>query len=335
MTDLTELGRNRALSSELLALEVERRGYEPRWIRRSLFVAEMDGTVQGFNLTRCNITSTIAREITSSKRLTRRVLRDAGLSIADGRIYTSDQLDKALADIDAWPVVIKPLSSRASKGVTIGIRTEDEFRQAWKTARAGRLIVEQQFTGQEARLFTVGGVGIAACGHRRPNVTGDGTSTIAELAAAKQAERDLNPHLRGKQLRLTDARLAYLRDRDLTANSIPDAGETVWLEDVGGIAGRPTIWREGADSVDLTDTVHPSYLEIAGRAEKAIPGLGLCGVDMIAADWTQPATPDNHIIVEVNSRPVLGCHHFPWEGKSRDVAAAIVDQCLASAALQR
>lgn len=60
----------------------------------------------------------------------------------------------------------------------------------------------------------------------------------------------------------------------------------------------------------------------------AFAGLGLCGVDMIATDWSQPAAAGNYIIVEVNSRPAIGCHHFPWEGKSRNVAAAIVDACL-------
>lgn len=97
-----------------------------------------------------------------------------------------------------------------------------------------------------------------------------------------------------------------------------------WCSIIGG--GYST----GADSIDLTETVHPSYRQVAEQVYQAIPGLGLCGVDIIATDWSQPATADNHIVVEVNSRPAIGAHHFPWEGKPRDVAGAIVDACLNS-----
>jgi hypothetical protein len=82
----------------------------------------------------------------------------------------------------------------------------------------------------------------------------------------------------------------------------------------------------GADSVDLTDTVDSSFKRVAEAAARAIPGLEPTGIDILARDFSRPATGENHIVCEINSAPGIGAHHFPMEGQPRNVARLIVAQ---------
>ncbi|WP_129669064.1 hypothetical protein [Phytoactinopolyspora endophytica] len=306
------LGTYYELSTHLIALEVSRRGHEPIWLRKAAFVVDIDGVTHGWNMTRCAVTSTIGAELTTRKDYTRALLRRAGLTVAAGGSYRSDDFDRALSRARRlWPVAVKPAGRGSGHGVSVGVSDEDGFRAAWELAVSpgGKVVVERVQDGEEARFLTVGGRCIAVAGRTPAQVIGDGRSTVAELVEEKNAARQDNPHLRGHTVPVRG-----------DPHHVPASGERVVLDDRGGFSS-------GADSVDLTDTAHPSYLDLAGRAELAFPQLGLSGVDIIASDYTRPATPENHVIVEVNSRPAIGAHHFPAHGTPRDAAKAIVDAC--------
>jgi cyanophycin synthetase len=330
----TPYGTHYELSTHLLANALAERGHtDLLWLRPALFVASINGHVYGWNQTKCSITSTVVEELTTRKDYARQLLRRAGVAVAAGGSWRPEEREQAVAHAErvGWPVVVKPARLSKGRGVTVGIADKNDFLTAWDAAAAltrGRIVIERQMDGDEARIVVVGGRAIAACGRRRPNVIGDGQSRIAELVAAKAAGRRGNPHLTDKPLELTAARAGYLSQAGLGAESVPAAGHRVWLEDRAGIAGAPSTWTYGADSVDWTDSVHPSYLREAERAALAFGDPGVLGVDMIAQDWQQPAAVGSHIVVEVNCRPAIGCHHFPWEGPARDVAGAIIDACL-------
>ena len=309
----TPLGTHFELSTHLIAREVIRRGHRDlRWLRPALFVARIGGRTHAWNMTRCGITSTIGAQIAGRKDYARQLLRDAGLSVAAGGSYRPDQRERALARAEqvGWPVMVKPAGGSKGRGVAMAT-SPGEFASAWQAlADTATIVVEKRVAGDEGRFLVVDGRCVAVAGRIPAHVIGDGRSTVAELVAAKNTARGQNPHLAG-----------HLVPTGPNPDLVPTIGQRVVLDHRGG-------YSSGADSVDLTDTVHPSYRQIAERAYAAIPHLGLAGIDIIATDWSQPAAPDNHIVVEVNSRPAIGAHHFPWEGKPRDVAAAIVDACL-------
>ncbi|AYY11927.1 ATP-grasp domain-containing protein [Actinobacteria bacterium YIM 96077] len=300
------------LSTHLIALEVMHRGYKPRWLRRAAFVVDIDGRVLGWNMTRCTITSTIGAELTTRKDYTRKLLSEAGLTVASGGSFRPAEYGEAIrkAREIGWPVIVKPANAGKGRGVGV-VASEEELNAAWQSAASGlHVVIERQQSGDEARFLVIDGECMAVVGRRPAHVIGDGHSTVAELVAEKNRARAINPHLAGHRVPLTG-------DPD----HVPAPRERVTLDHRGGFS-------TGADSIDLTDDVHPSYVDIACRAERTFPQLGIAGVDIIAEDFTQPATPHNHIIIEVNSRPAIGAHHFPWEGETRDVAAAIVDACV-------
>src|SRR5699024_1061204 len=90
-------------------------------------------------------------------------------------------------------------------------------------------------------------------------------------------------------------------------------GELVYLREKSNLS-------TGGDAVNVTDQLTPEICKIAIDAGKAIPGLSHYGVDMIVSDDRKKG-----VILEVNSRPGLGGHMFPGQGKPRDFAKEIID----------
>ena len=302
-----------SLTTDLIAREVIRRGH-PHLIRlsRYAFAVKIDGHLYAWRETHSVITSAVATTITERKDRTRRLLRDADVAIAKGGARRPGDYDSALALAHrlGWPVFIKPTMGTKGRGV-VQADNPEEFAAAWQDV-TNRVVIEKRFPGQEARFLVVDGRCVAVAGRTPANVVGDGVSTIGELIDAKNVLRSKNLHLMVHPIRPRD---------NIDLEMVPNLGDRVTVDHRGGFSS-------GADSLDLTDTVHRSYREVAERATRAIPGLGVAGVDIMAADWSKPAKRNNHIVIEVNSRPGIGAHHFPWEGEPRDVARAIVDACL-------
>lgn len=307
----TPLGTYYELSTHLIALEVIRRGWQPQFLRPALFFIQVNADrVLAWNMTRCSITSSVGAQITTRKDYSRTMLRRVGLRVAPGGSFRPGDVERALrrAEEVGWPVVVKPATASKGRGVVIA-NDGAEFKAAFQSTDDVKIVVEKRMVGEEARFLVVDGRCVAVAGRTPAHVIGDGISTVAELVEAKNKARSANPHL-------ARFRLPAGPQPDL----VPKAGQRYVIDHRGG-------YSTGADSIDLTDTVHPSYRQIAERAYHAIPALGIAGVDIIATDWSQPATRDNHIVVEINSRPGIGAHHFPWVGEPRNVAEAIVEAC--------
>ena len=61
--------------------------------------------------------------------------------------------------------------------------------------------------------------------------------------------------------------------QNLSIDSIPQEGERVYLRENSNIS-------TGGDSIDCTDLIHPSYIEIAEKSAKAL-GVSITGADII------------------------------------------------------
>ena len=116
----------------------------------------------------------------------------------------------------------------------------------------------------------------------------------------------------------------FLRQAGLEADHVPEAGKLVFLSSLSNL-------HQGADIIDATDAVHQSYIELVEHAINQLPGLVLCGPDLVIKDASLPATSDNYHILELNVMgPGFSNHHYPWRGEPRDVAGAIVGYLAAS-----
>ncbi|HEV2707392.1 MAG TPA: cyanophycin synthetase, partial [Pyrinomonadaceae bacterium] len=264
-------------------------------------------------------TSAVAVEIAGDKDLTKTLLDQASIPVPSGKIVTTEEeaLD-ALAELGA-PVVVKPLDGRQGKGVSLNLSTADEVLLGFHIAReySSYVLVEELYEGRNYRVLVVGGRMVAASERMPCYVTGDGTHTIKQLVE----QANLDP-LRGEghekpltQIVIDEIMHAYLAKAGRRLDDVPAAGETVFLRESINLS-------TGGVARDVTDEVHESIREMCERAARVV-GMDVCGVDLVVPDITRPLSQGG--IIEVNAAPGLRMHHYPSEGRARDVGAAIVD----------
>jgi cyanophycin synthetase len=266
-------------------------------------------------------TSAVGEGIAQDKELTRRLLLAAGVPVPSGRgVKDADDAWQAARDL-AEPVVVKPIDANHGRGVSIRLDREDEVRAAFeRAAREGSGVMVERFVpGTQHRVLVVGDQAIAAASGEADEVVGDGVSTIAQLI--EQANRDPR---RGEEsaklltpLLLNDVALDLLRRQSFTAESVPQAGETVLIQYHGDL------------TVDETDRLHPEAAAMCVLAAQTV-GLDIAGIDLIAADIGQPLQAQGAAVIEVNASPGLVAHLKPLSGKPRPVGEAIVGQLFAA-----
>ena len=172
-------------------------------------------------------------------------------------------------------------------------------------------MVERFVRGSEHRLLVVGGQVVAAARGEIITVTGDGSTSVAQLI---DSQLNSDPR-RGAEEEFpldvivvdTDAKLQLeLKRQDLDAAAVPAAGRVV------------TIQRNGNMAIDCTDQVHSDVAHAAVLAARVV-GLDIAGVDLVAEDISRPLGPQGGAIVEVNAGPGLLMHLKPAVGSPRPV----------------
>ncbi|MDZ4234655.1 MAG: GNAT family N-acetyltransferase, partial [Dietzia sp.] len=79
-------------------------------------------------------TSAVAMSRCDDKRLTRRLVSDAGITVPKGRLATFDDADHEFLT-EVGDVVVKPTRGEQGKGITVGINNADELNEALARAR--------------------------------------------------------------------------------------------------------------------------------------------------------------------------------------------------------
>lgn len=266
-------------------------------------------------------TSAIGVDIASDKWLTKRLLQDLRIPVAEGCIVEDeDEAVEAALELGT-PVVVKPFNSNHGRGVSLGLIDEMEIRTAVRLAKiySQEVLVERQVHGKDYRLLVVAGEVVAGSLRRPAQVVGDGILSVRQLVE----KENTNP-LRGDDHDLPLTRIPIdpvvvmvLARQGLTLDSAPAAGRTVCLRDNGNLS-------TGGTAEDVTDFIHPANSEVASRAVRAL-GLDVAGVDIVAEDIAMPIESQGGAIIEVNASPGLRMHLFPARGQRREVGQAIVN----------
>jgi len=257
-----------------------------------------------------------------NKKITRNLLKQAGVSVANGYAINKSHDKKYLLDIFEdlkKPLVVKPSDGTWGENITIGVSTYEEYSQAvelalsYSTRKNSGVIIEEMFLGEEYRILLTKEKVIGVLKRIPANVTGNGKDNIKKLIATKNKEelRSSNgvnkSHLK---IIINEKLKKYLADQNLDTDAILKKGQRVFLKKVSNVS-------QGGDAIDFTDLVHSSVKEIALKAIRAIPGLSFAGLDFMSTDITKEQTKDSYIIVEINASPGFDIHDFPYEGKNR------------------
>ena len=135
-------------------------------------------------------TSAVAMSRCDDKRLTRRIVGEAGVTVARGRLATFDAADhEFLAEVG--DVVVKPTRGEQGKGITVGVADAAELDAALARAREQHpeVLIEQRATGEDLRLVVIDHRVVAAALRKPAEVIGTGKHTIAELIETTSRRR--------------------------------------------------------------------------------------------------------------------------------------------------
>jgi cyanophycin synthetase len=266
-------------------------------------------------------TSMLGVETAGNKRLTKRMLDDAGIPVPRG--YVSRSLRQAVDDARSlgFPVVVKPLDGHHGKGVTVRVEDTSTLEAAFKLAQqhSPRVIVEKFVAGRDYRLLVIDGTLVAAARREPAHVMGDGKHSIAELIELEN-ENPMRGY--GHEKPMTRLSASPITKRLLSEKSY--SMDTVLAEDEVFNLQLTANMSTGGTATDVTDYVHASNRFLAERVARIV-GLDIAGVDIIAPTIESSILRNGGVVVEVNAAPGLRMHLSPSTGTPRNVAAPILD----------
>jgi GNAT-family acetyltransferase (TIGR03103 family) len=290
-------------------------------LRRGIWVEVLDAETGEMRLThggRSVITRESLSEFTSAiamcrcddKRLTRRLVSDAGITVPRARLATFDEGDHEFLT-EVGEVVVKPTRGEQGKGITVGVTADngpDGLLVAVARAREEypEVLIEQRVIGDDLRLVVIDGRVVAAALRIPPEIIGTGEHTVRDLIVAESRRRSAAT---GGESRIPlDA---------ITEATVIEAG---WQ--FGGVlpqgirlrVRRTANLHQGGTIHDVTTEVNPELCRVAVVAAEAI-GIPVTGIDLLVPD----VAGDDYAFIEANERPGLANH------EPQPTAAAFID----------
>ena len=290
-------------------------------LRRGIWVEVLDAETGEIRLThgaRSVITRESLSEFTSAvamcrcddKRLTRRLVAEAGLTVPRARLATFDKDDFAFLT-EVGEVVVKPTRGEQGKGITVGVTVDhgpDELTAALTRAREQfhEVLIEQRIYGDDLRLVVIDGRVVAAALRMPPEIIGTGEHSIRDLIGSESRRRAAAT---GGESRIPiDA---------VTETTVAEAG---WqMDDVLPQGTRLRVrhtanLHQGGTIHDVTAKVNSDLCRVAVAAAEAI-GIPVTGIDLLVPD----ITGEDYAFIEANERPGLANH------EPQPTAAAFID----------
>lgn len=275
-------------------------------------------------------TSHATRRLTNNKERTKRRLSKHHISVPRGILIDTTDISTASTWFDslgnAPVVVVKPFNGSGGKGVTSGIATKNEMIYALENLGLKEAVLEEHVSGFDYRLFVVAGKFKYAIKRQPAHVVGNGVLTVEALVEQKNVLRSNNPYSGKHPLQLNEPVIKRIKQKGYSASSVLRFGEVLYLQDIANIGA-------GGDSEDITDLVHPDFIEIAARVYSAFNDMAFCGLDLITKDVSQPVDSQQYAVIEVNANCDLAMHHFPTKGEPRNAAGAILDALFSESSL--
>jgi GNAT-family acetyltransferase (TIGR03103 family) len=245
------------------------------------------------------LTSAVAMSRCDDKRVTRRILADAGLPVPRGRSATSPEdvaADEAfLAAVGE--VVVKPARGEQGRGITVGVRTSAELAAAVAEARqhCPDVLLEELVEGQDLRVVVIDSEVVAAAVRRPARVTGTGRHTVQELIAA-QSRRRAAATGGESQIPVDDACRAVVAAAGWEMNDVLPADHQLTVRRTANLHTGGTIH-------DVTELLHPDLAAAARRAAQVLD-IPVVGLDLMVPRVDGP----EFFFIEANERPGLANH---------------------------
>jgi len=242
------------------------------------------------------LTSAVAMSRCDDKRVTRRIVAEAGLNVPRGRPATGTEDDLELLH-EVGSVVVKPARGEQGRGITVGVETAEELRQAVELARAHcpDVLIEELCEGEDLRIVVIDHEVVAAALRCPATVVGTGRHTVRQLISA-QSRRRAAATGGESTIPLDDLTEATVRAAGYAYDDVLPAGVELRVR-------RTANLHTGGTIEDVTAQLHPALAEAAVTASRALD-IPVTGLDLLVPRVDGP----EHVFIEANERPGLANH---------------------------
>ncbi|MFZ2151222.1 MAG: hypothetical protein WAZ12_02555 [Candidatus Absconditicoccaceae bacterium] len=316
------------ISARIMCDEARKMGFKVKTISEDLNMFEIKNGKKTvlFKSIDCGINSSLGMRFARYKKLTYFMLEQYGIKvpksiIVESNIGISDKLKEAGLK---FPLVVKPSVGEHGDGVSVNLKNLKEIGTAIKFALKydNKVLVQEFFKGGDFRIIIIGHKFVAAMNRVPAYIIGDGKNSIKEIL-----KKENNNPLRGEGHEkniskiLVDKELKrYIANQGFDLSYILPKGKKIFVRKNANLS-------TGGTSIDVSNKIHPEIIKMCEMASKVLQ-LNVCGVDYLSEDITKPLKQQKGGIIEVNHTPGLRGHHFPFEGKSNNVAKEILKLAL-------
>ncbi len=285
--------------AKIITREAQRRGVHVHVLdaEHSYFCLSFGGRNIVCRESLSELTSAIAMSRCDDKRVTHRLLTEAGLAMP-AQVRVSDGKERYLAFLEQHRrVVVKPARGEQGAGVSVGISTLSDLKGAIERAGqgGGEVLIEEMVSGQDLRIIVIDYRVVAAAIRRPPEVVGDAEHSIRDLVERQSRRRQA----------ATGGESSIPLDAE-TERCLAEAGHR--LDDVLPLGKTLTVRKAanlhtGGTIHDVTDELHPHLVEVAKRAAEVLD-IPVVGLDLMVPSVLKP----EYWIIEANERPGLANH---------------------------
>jgi len=242
------------------------------------------------------LTTGVAVSMCDDKRVTRRILQRAGLRVPPGRTASLDAEDATFLK-EHEEVVVKPARGEQGHAVTVGVRDEEALGEAIGRARAHcpEVLIEACMRGQDLRIVVIDHRVVAAAIRKPASVTGTGHDSIQALIDAKSRRRAAATGGESR-IPMDEVTLKTLNDAGFEPGDVLEAGHELEVRRTANLHTGGTIH-------DVTHSLHPTLVEVATRASRAL-NIPVVGLDLMV----ESPDREDHVFIEANERPGLANH---------------------------
>ncbi|GAA0363731.1 hypothetical protein GCM10008932_15250 [Alkalibacterium iburiense] len=170
------------LKSRLIEVEALTRGYPVRRISFDTTIITIKGKACLFKDMNGPLSSAAMNEVVDNKYLARTLVKEQDISVPESiylRISEHDKMKEFIQRV-GFPIVIKPNNLARGMGVFVNVNSDERLKECLTLISSivgnehEKILLEQQFIGDDYRVFVVDGRVIAVSKRARANVEGDG-----------------------------------------------------------------------------------------------------------------------------------------------------------------
>ncbi len=284
--------------ARILVDEAQRRGIRVEVIdaENGYFKLSLGGRSVVCRESLSELTSAVAMSRCADKRVTVRLLAQAGLKVPQQALAADAEHNAAFLR-EHGAVVVKPVDGEQGKGISVNLTDAEDIEAAIENAShfCPRVLLEQFCEGQDLRIVVINHQVVAAALRKPATVVGDGESSIEQLID-KQSRRRAAATGGESRIPVDGETRRCIGLQGFSLEDVLPYGESLAVRKTANLHTGGTIH-------DVTDQLHPALKNAAEHASRVldIPVTGL--------DFLVPAVdgPD-YVVIEANERPGLANH---------------------------